>query len=126
MAFKDNLRRIRVVERGMSQSALEVATSIKREYISKLESGDLKNPTLSTLEKLAKGLGVPLDYLVRRRESSVEEIQNRFIQERLNALVREVKICRRQLSQQSIKMSVLNDNLNLIISEAEIVSQEKE
>ena len=45
---------------GMSQSELEKATGIKREYISKMESNELKNPTYKTLLRLCKGLGISL------------------------------------------------------------------
>lgn len=44
---------------GFSQADLEKKTGIKREYISKLETSDLKNPTLNTMTKLAEGLGFP-------------------------------------------------------------------
>lgn len=44
---------------GLSQSDLEKKTGIKREYISKLEGGHLKNPTFNTMTKLAIGLGFP-------------------------------------------------------------------
>ncbi len=42
---------------ALSQSELEKKTGIKREIISKIENGHLKNPTLNTMQKLAKGLG---------------------------------------------------------------------
>lgn len=43
--------------RNLSQADLEKKTGIKREYLSKMETDDLKNPTLNTMTKPAKGLG---------------------------------------------------------------------
>jgi transcriptional regulator with XRE-family HTH domain len=58
--------RIRQVRkwRGLSQSELEHRSGIKREYLSKLETSDLKNPTYSTLLKLSSALGIPLSSLI--------------------------------------------------------------
>ena len=48
----------------LSQSQLSKKSGIKREYISSLERGKLRNPTLNTLSKIARGLGVPLEKLL--------------------------------------------------------------
>lgn len=46
---------------GLSQTGLERATGIKREYLSKLENNELKNPTIGTLRKIAeKGFGISM------------------------------------------------------------------
>lgn len=42
---------------GLTQSAVAKKSGIESSYISRLESGEV-NPTVSTLEGLAKGLGV--------------------------------------------------------------------
>lgn len=42
---------------GLTQSAVAKKGGIEASYISRLESGEV-NPTVSTLEGLAKGLGV--------------------------------------------------------------------
>jgi transcriptional regulator with XRE-family HTH domain len=59
-------KRIRTLreKQGMSQAELGRRTGIKREYLSKLESGALPNPTLSTMQKFADGLGVKVKDLV--------------------------------------------------------------
>jgi transcriptional regulator with XRE-family HTH domain len=44
----------------LSQSRIEELTGIKREYLSKIENDELKNPTYNTLKKICKGLGVSL------------------------------------------------------------------
>lgn len=43
-------------ERGMSQAELAAASGMRQEAISRLETG-MANPTLSTLQKVAAGLG---------------------------------------------------------------------
>ena len=50
--------------KGLSQGDIEKRTGIKREYISKIETGDLENPTYKTLQKLAKGIGVSVIELI--------------------------------------------------------------
>ena len=48
----------------MSQGDLATALSVDRAYISNIENGN-KNPTLSTITKLAKALGVSVDELLK-------------------------------------------------------------
>lgn len=55
MAFGANIRRIRL-KKGLSQKALAELCGLSPNYIGTLERG-IQNPTLTTLEKLAKGLG---------------------------------------------------------------------
>jgi transcriptional regulator with XRE-family HTH domain len=55
--------------KGLSQSEIEKRTGIKREYLSKIETDDLKNPTYFTLVKIAKGLGVSIAELLETVES---------------------------------------------------------
>lgn len=50
--------------RGFSQSELETKSGIKREYLSKLENNELKNPTYHTLLKISSALGIPLTSLI--------------------------------------------------------------
>lgn len=59
----ERIRQIRRLK-NMSQIELERKTGIKREYLSKIENQELKNPTYRTLERLAQGLGVPLPELI--------------------------------------------------------------
>lgn len=58
MNFGKRLKALRESQ-GLSQAKLEKKTGIKREYISRLEGGQLKNPTLLTMTVLAEGLGFP-------------------------------------------------------------------
>ncbi|MBI5787450.1 MAG: helix-turn-helix domain-containing protein [Candidatus Schekmanbacteria bacterium] len=65
--------------KGMSQSELEKHTGIKREYLSKLENDELKNPTYFTMLKISKGMGInisdlvePLDFHKLRQEPVLE------------------------------------------------------
>lgn len=57
MTFAAKLKSLRHTAK-LSQTQLEAKTGIKREYISKMETDDLKNPTIDTVKKLARGLGV--------------------------------------------------------------------
>ena len=49
-----NLRRIRVM-RGISQDNLALEANVERSYVGYLERGN-KNPTVTTLEKIAEAL----------------------------------------------------------------------
>jgi len=49
---------------GMSQGKLHDLTGIRVENISRLENGKQMNPTLRTLEVLAKALQVPVSKLI--------------------------------------------------------------
>lgn len=57
-----NVRRLRVVV-GLSQEALAVDAELDRTYVSRIER-NLENPTVDTLEKIARALGVDLVDLV--------------------------------------------------------------
>lgn len=59
----ENIRRIRK-EKGMSQIELCRKLEVDRAYMSNVENGK-KNPTLATIEKIAKALNVSLDELIK-------------------------------------------------------------
>lgn len=61
--FAKNMKKIRETNK-MSQGDIFRATDIDRAYISNLEAGK-QNPTLETIEKLAKALGVGSDKLLK-------------------------------------------------------------
>ncbi len=48
----------------IAQVDLEKKTGIKREYLSKIENEELKNPTIKTLAKIAEGLDISLTELI--------------------------------------------------------------
>ena len=52
------------VKKDMSRQALAEKAGLSREYIRLLEAG-LYDPTVGTLQKIAKALGVPLAELLR-------------------------------------------------------------
>ena len=58
-----NLKRIRM-EKGMSQADLCRELEVDKGYMSNIESGN-QNPTLSTLTRLAKALGVSIEDLLK-------------------------------------------------------------
>ena len=63
-------------KRNLSQAQLGKRSGIKREYISYLEREKLKNPTLSTLNKIACGLEVPLENLLFFDSSGSHSLQD--------------------------------------------------
>lgn len=61
--FGDNMKKIRL-EKGMSQGDICRELCLDRAYISNVENGK-QNLTLSTMEKVAKVLGVSVDQLLK-------------------------------------------------------------
>ena len=61
--FGESLNRVRTLKK-MTQGDIVRATGIDRSYVSALESGK-QNPTLATIEKIAKALGVSTDELLK-------------------------------------------------------------
>jgi transcriptional regulator with XRE-family HTH domain len=51
-------------EKGLSQKALAKRVGVTDAYITMLETGKRKNPSLDILKKLAKALGVPVTELL--------------------------------------------------------------
>ena len=58
----ENIRRIRLTK-DMTQGDLCRKLEVDRAYMSNIESGK-KNPTLSTIERIAKALGVTINELL--------------------------------------------------------------
>ena len=58
-----NLKRIRT-QKGISQGDIGRELKVSRGFISTIENGKT-NPTLSTISKLAKALGVSSDKLIK-------------------------------------------------------------
>lgn len=58
-----NLKQIRT-QKGMTQGDIVRALGVSRSFVSNIENGKT-NPTLATIAKLAKVLGVPIDKLIR-------------------------------------------------------------
>lgn len=59
-----NLKRIRT-QQQMSQGDIARSLDVDKGYISNIENGK-KNPTLSTLARLAEALGVGVDDLMKK------------------------------------------------------------
>ncbi len=57
-----NMKKWRM-RKKMSQGDISRALEVDRSYISNIENGRM-NPTLSTLEKLAEAIGIPIKNLV--------------------------------------------------------------
>ena len=52
-------------DKRYSQKEMEIKTEIKREYLSKIENGELKNPTLKTLSVICQALGIKVWQLLK-------------------------------------------------------------
>jgi XRE family transcriptional regulator of biofilm formation len=50
--------------RGLSQATLAVLARISQAYLSRLEAGIQRNPSIAVLKRLAKALGVPVAALL--------------------------------------------------------------
>jgi len=57
------LKRLRKAK-GLSQSEVARRADIRASYIVMLENGSRKNPSLETLSRIAKAIGVPLSALL--------------------------------------------------------------
>ena len=67
-AFARVVKKLRA-DKGLSQETLAFESELHRTYVSQLERG-IKSPSLKTISRLAKALGVTASDLVRRAERS--------------------------------------------------------
>lgn len=51
-------------KKGLTQVALAKKAGITQPYLAQIESGERKNPSLATLQRLAKALRVPITKLL--------------------------------------------------------------
>jgi len=61
--LSENIKKLRV-KKGLSQDKLAKMADVTLTTLVKLESGANDNPTIKTLAKVAKALGVKIDELV--------------------------------------------------------------
>ena len=59
-----NLKKLRK-QRSLSQDRLSKLADISYNTVIKLESGGINNPTIETLQKIAKALNVSVDELIK-------------------------------------------------------------
>jgi len=59
-----NIRKFRE-KKGLSQEKLARLADVANNTIIKIESGENQNPTLETLQKIAKALDITIDNLVK-------------------------------------------------------------
>jgi transcriptional regulator with XRE-family HTH domain len=62
--FSGALRKLRT-EKNMTQEELAQRSGVDYKYLQKLEGQNPSSPTLTTLEKLANGLDIPLVELIQ-------------------------------------------------------------
>lgn len=59
-----NIKKLRKAK-GLSQDRLSKLANVSYNSIIKLETGGITNPTIETLQKIAKALGVSVDILLK-------------------------------------------------------------
>jgi len=59
-----NIRRLRKAK-GLSQDKLSRLADVSHATIIKIESGGIQSPTINTVQKIAKALGVGVDELIK-------------------------------------------------------------
>ena len=59
-----NIKRLRM-ERKISQDKLSKLADLSLNTVVTVESGANENPTIDTLTKIANGLGIGIDYLIK-------------------------------------------------------------
>lgn len=64
-AIAENIKKYRQ-KMGISQDRLSKIADVTYNTIIKIESGSNKNPTIETLAKIAKALGVGVDDLIQK------------------------------------------------------------
>jgi transcriptional regulator with XRE-family HTH domain len=69
-AFARTVRRLRR-ERDLSQRALAVLAGLAEKHVSEIERGN-REPKLSTIFKLARGLGVPPEALIAQTAAHLQ------------------------------------------------------
>jgi len=62
--ISDNIRKLRQ-KKGMSQDRLSKKADLALNTIVKVETGENPNPTVETLKKIAKALGIPVSDLFK-------------------------------------------------------------
>ena len=60
----NNIKKLREAK-GLSQEKLARLADVANNTLIKMESGENENPTLDTLKKVAKALGVSVDDLIK-------------------------------------------------------------
>lgn len=69
--FSRTLKRLRA-EKTLTQEELAQRSGVDYKYLQKLEGHHPSSPTLSTLEKLSKGLGIPLAEFIASVDSETK------------------------------------------------------
>ncbi len=62
--LSNNIKKLREAK-GLSQEKLARLADVANNTLIKMESGENQNPTLETLKKVAKALGVSVDDLIK-------------------------------------------------------------
>jgi transcriptional regulator with XRE-family HTH domain len=72
-ALAQRLKHARAAKR-MTQGQLAIAAQVERTTISNYETGRVANPSAFDLERIARALGVTVEYLITGREPDVTQL----------------------------------------------------
>ncbi len=78
MNFAERVKCLRI-SRGLNQGQVAERAGVVKSYVSMVESGDIANPTLDSLEKIAKGLGVSMCQLLQDRPEEIKHVPERMV-----------------------------------------------
>ncbi|MCL6570219.1 MAG: helix-turn-helix domain-containing protein [Bacillus sp. (in: Bacteria)] len=101
-------------EKELSLSKLSKLTGISKSYLSLIERGIQRNPSLVILEKIAKSLEVDIDYLVNK-EKSEKEICSSGKHQVKSTLKFEIELTPDQLNLQKIKQ--IKELINSLVTD---------
>ncbi len=68
------IRKLRTT-RGLTQAALAKRAKVKKQYVTMLETGARKNPSLNVLKRIADALGVPVTELLEMMMDETDTVQ---------------------------------------------------
>lgn len=89
--FGENIKKIRE-SKGLGVNELSRLSGVNASYISAMERGEKENPTITTLNKIAETLEVPLDYLTRKSAKAMIEDKLEELNVSLEELSNKTKI----------------------------------
>lgn len=78
MNFAERVKCLRI-SRGLNQGQVAERAGVVKSYVSMVESGDIANPTLDSMEKIAKGLGVSMCQLLQDRPDEIKHVPERTV-----------------------------------------------
>ncbi|MFC0278137.1 helix-turn-helix domain-containing protein [Enterococcus devriesei] len=89
MAFGEKLKSLRL-SKGLGVNQLALKSGVSASQISRFEKGERKDPTLDTVKKLSKALGVSISYFEDGHQSTPDLIAARIDEDASEEEVEEI------------------------------------